>query len=295
MNLLTEYKKTLKLLEVEEIFDLFFYRPLAFAFVKLIYNTNITPNQLTIVSLIFGLLGGASYVLGTYSAYIAGAILYLLYNIFDCSDGQLARLKNSGTPLGRIFDGFVDYVVSIALYFGIGLGFANNTDNPVLWWILTVIAGISNATHSILLDFFRNRFLDYALSRESILDDGLEDFQNDYENLKKQSGKIFEKIIIGAYIKYSSLQNKLTSGKKSTKKIKKFDATNYCKKNRILIHCWTYLGPTTQWTFLIVCSLLNRLDLYLLGIIFVLNFLLIIMYLIQIQIDHTITLETEVK
>ncbi len=44
MSLLKAYKSSLKLIEVEEVIELVFYRPLAFLFVRLIYSTNITPN-----------------------------------------------------------------------------------------------------------------------------------------------------------------------------------------------------------------------------------------------------------
>src|SRR5665647_2867156 len=105
MNLLHEYKISLKKIEVEEIFDLYFYRPLAFLLVKAIYITSITPNQLTVISMIFGVIGGFFYSFGNHSAFIIGAILVLLYNVVDCSDGQLARLKKNGTAVGRILDG----------------------------------------------------------------------------------------------------------------------------------------------------------------------------------------------
>jgi hypothetical protein len=173
MSLFQEYKNSLKKIEVEELFDLYFYRPLAFLLVKAIYSTNITPNQLTVISMIFGILGGICYSFGSYKAFIAGAVLYLTYNVVDCSDGQLARMKKNGTTVGRILDGVADYVVSVALYFGIAFGYANNSSDPLLWWFLTTAAGISNAVQSGLLDYYRTRYLDYVLDRVSILDEGL--------------------------------------------------------------------------------------------------------------------------
>ena len=57
MGLVAEYKQGLKSVAVEELFDLVFYRPLAFLFVKLVYRTGVTPNQLTLLSMVFGVLG----------------------------------------------------------------------------------------------------------------------------------------------------------------------------------------------------------------------------------------------
>src|SRR3954464_2680836 len=103
MSWLSEYKKSLKMVEVEEYFDLFFYRPLAFVLVKTVYRTSITPNQLTIVAIFIGITCAIIYAQGT--AYFAlGALFFALYNIVDCSDGQLARIKKNGTHAGRIVD-----------------------------------------------------------------------------------------------------------------------------------------------------------------------------------------------
>ncbi len=46
-----------------------------------------------------------------------------LYNIIDCSDGQLARLKKNGTHTGRIIDGSADYITAAFVFIGLGIGF----------------------------------------------------------------------------------------------------------------------------------------------------------------------------
>lgn len=293
MNLLQEYKISLKKIEVEEIFDLYFYRPLAFLLVKAIYNTNITPNQLTVISMIFGIIGGISYSFGNHKAYITGAIFYLLYNVVDCSDGQLARLKKNGTTVGRILDGVADYVVSVALYFGIAFGFANNSSNPLLMWLLTAVAGFSNAIQSGLLDYYRTRYLDYVLNRVSILDEGLKVFEDEFERLKNIKGRYFDKAIIWIYLKYSAVQQRVTNPKPEQEEIKThISAEEYAKKNRWLIRLWTFLGPTTQWTFLIITSFINRIDIYLLGILIIGNILAIIFYFLQYKADVALKLKS---
>jgi len=293
MSLFHEYKSSLKKIEVEELFDLYFYRPLAFLLVKAVYSTNITPNQLTVISMIFGVLGGICYSFGTHKAFMFGAVLYLLYNVVDCSDGQLARLKKNGTTIGRILDGVADYVVSVALYFGIGFGYANNSSNPFLIWLLTAAAGISNAIQSGLLDYYRTRYLDYVLNRVSILDDGLKVFEDEFERLKKIKGRYFDKVIIWIYLQYSAIQQKVTNPKPEQEKIKAhINTEEYSKKNRLLIRLWTLLGPTTQWTFLIITSFLNRIDIYLLGIFVVGNILAIIIYFFQSKSDKALKLKS---
>ncbi|MFZ4399045.1 MAG: CDP-alcohol phosphatidyltransferase family protein [Bacteroidales bacterium] len=287
MSWYSDYKKSLKMIEVEEIFDLFFYRPLAFILVKIIYPTNITPNQLTIAAIIMGVIGGFFYAHGSPlfpEYFIIGSLFYMMFNILDCSDGQLARLKKNGTRTGRIIDGVADYIAVTAVYIGIGLGFADNTDNPPLYWFLLALTGASNTIHAILVDYYRNRFLDYVLERKSTFEEDLEEFRQEYEIIRNQKGKWFDRAIIYLYLKYSSFQNNLAA-KKSNEKLFKASPADFLAKNKLIIRSWVFLGPTSQVTALILCSVFNRFDIFFWIMIIGFNSIAIINWLIQKNID----------
>ncbi|MCP4176402.1 MAG: CDP-alcohol phosphatidyltransferase family protein [bacterium] len=289
MNWYSDYKKSLKMTEVEEIFDLFFYRPLAFLLVKIVYPTNITPNQLTIGAIIMGIIGGFFYAQGTPLSpepFIIGALFFMMFNILDCSDGQLARLKKNGTRIGRIIDGAADYVATTAIYIGIGIGFANNTDAPALWWTLLIATGLSNIVHSILVDYYRNRFLDYVLERKSTFEEDLEEFSQEYEAIKNQKNKWFDRTIIAIYLKYANLQDNLAA-KKSNEKLFKATPEEYYKKNKTIIRFWVLLGPTSQVSTLILCSIFNRFDIFFGIMIIGFNTIALINWLTQRSIDKT--------
>ena len=285
MTLFEEFKKGLKAISVEEVLDLVFYRPLAFVLVKAIYHTQITPNQLTLASMVLGIVGGAAYAFGTPLAFVVGAVFYLLYDVVDCSDGQLARLKHAGTPIGRILDGVADYTASLAAYVGIGIGYACRSDHVLLMWLLTAAAGFSNAIQSGLLDFYRNRYLDIVLGRTSILDDEQQNLREAYEGMKVRQEHALERGLIWIYLRYSAVQRGLTGKKRDQRPAANVNAAAYIRENRVRMHFWTYLGPTTQWTFLIICSFLNRLDVYLWGILVGGNIGAIILSLLQNRSD----------
>ncbi len=278
------------MLEVEEVFDLIFYRPLAFLLVKIVYPTNITPNQLTVAAVILGVIGGIFYSLGKPEYFVVAGILFILYDVLDCSDGQLARLKKNGTKLGRILDGVADYIATIAAYIGIGIGLTKYTDNAATSWALTVGAGITSAILSILLDFYRNRFLDIVLKRESVLESELQEFKRENERLKNIEGKLFEKWIIKIYLQYSEFQVKMANNKKNKSK-PLINSDIFYKKNKLIIHLWTYIGPTTQLTFMIICSFFNALHTYLIGMIIFGNLLALILFIWQKKIDNSLNLK----
>jgi len=287
MNLIEEYKRSLKLLEVEEIVDLILFRPLATLLVKIVSPTNITPNQLTWIALLMGISGTILFMAGSANAFFAGAICLIIYDVFDCADGQLARLKGTGTLTGRIVDGFADYIVAVLTYLGIGFGFASNSNDPLLWWILTVLAGFSNAIHSIAVDYYRNLFMDYALDRASLLDEDLQKYKDEYNRLVSENIRSFDRLIIWFYLKYSALQIKFSS-KEKDKQFVRYDPKDYYKKNKRILHLWTYIGPSTDLMIVIICALFNRWDLFMIWMVGISNIYLLILYISQTQINQTV-------
>jgi phosphatidylglycerophosphate synthase len=275
------------MLEVEEILDLIIFRPPAFLLVKLIYQTSITPNQITWVSLFFGVFGAFLITFGTASAYTLAAICFIIYNILDCSDGQLARLQNSGTLTGRIVDGFADYIVAITSYLAIGVGYASNTNDPFFYWTLTVLAGFSNALHSFALDYYRNQFLDYALDRKSILGEDLEQFETEYKRFITVKKWSLDRLLIWIYLKYSRIQISLSS-KQDQSQTRIYDPKDYYNKNKRMIHLWTYIGPTTELTFMIVCAFINRWDIFLWGMVTIGSIYTLILYIIQKSVNASL-------
>jgi phosphatidylglycerophosphate synthase len=286
MNWFREYKNSLKMTEVEEVIDLIFYRPLAFLLVILVYHTKIKPDHLTLAAMIMGILGGCIYSIGSYPTCIVGAICYLLFNILDCSDGQLARIKKNGTAVGRLLDGIADYIAAIAIYAGIVIGYSNKPGQPTSLVFFIALAGISIIVQESLVDYFRTRFLDIVLEREDTFDEGLKEYRNEYEIIKNQKNKWFYKTIVFIYLTYSHIQRNLTAGNKRGKFINT-TPENYYNKNRIIIRFWVFMGPSAKITTLILCSLFCRFDIFLWIVIGGFNILAVLLRIIQYQIDKS--------
>ncbi|PLX22488.1 MAG: hypothetical protein C0600_16545 [Ignavibacteria bacterium] len=285
MKWFDEYRASLKMIEVEEYLDLVFYRPLAFLLVKAIYPTSLTPNQLTVIALVCGVIGGVLFGFGSPFLLIIAAVLLVLYDVIDCSDGMLARLKKNGTRTGRILDGVADYIVLATVYVGIGIGFVRSTDDPALWWGLLIAAAASNTVHAILVDYYRNLFLDIVLQRKSTFEEDLDAFEEEVAEMKREGGHYFDRLIIGIYLRYSRLQRNLTSGQNEHAELPQTEPDEYYRRNRLILRLWLLLGPTTQLTFLIVCAFFNRMDIYIIGMISVANLWAIVLYLIQYRIN----------
>ncbi|MBI3190488.1 CDP-alcohol phosphatidyltransferase family protein [archaeon] len=84
-----------------------------------------TPNSLTFLTLISGIL--AAYAIYT-GHFLYGIILILLSGVFDFFDGSVARAMNRTTKIGAMLDSVVDKITELSIYFGIALY------NPVLFF-----------------------------------------------------------------------------------------------------------------------------------------------------------------
>jgi len=81
--------------------------------------TGITPNQITLLSLLLGIAAGVLY--GVNLIY-AGAAALLLSGLLDFIDGGVARIKNRSSKFGAAIDWIVDKYVDCIVLLGIGLG-----------------------------------------------------------------------------------------------------------------------------------------------------------------------------
>src|ERR1700721_660380 len=84
----------------------------------------ITPNYLTTVRLAIGLCAAAAFVPGIYVWSNLGAVLLILSNFLDHTDGELARISGKSSRAGHVYDLASDAAVTIVLFIAIGVGVA---------------------------------------------------------------------------------------------------------------------------------------------------------------------------
>ncbi len=128
-----ERKKTQKLLfkalikETEGFMSRYVERPISLFISKRLAETSITPNQITVISTIIGLVGAFFISLGQGFWQVAGALLFLAHSIIDGCDGEIARIKFMESKLGGVLDFWGDNLVHAAVFWAIGLEWAMRT------------------------------------------------------------------------------------------------------------------------------------------------------------------------
>ncbi|MDP6172751.1 MAG: CDP-alcohol phosphatidyltransferase family protein, partial [Rhodospirillales bacterium] len=107
-------------------------------------------------SLISGLAACALFTLGDYGTNLAGALLFLLSYVLDNTDGEIARLKNQASKIGRQFDNLTDWLVNSLFFLALGFGMAQ-TRSEDLWLFLGMagaLGGTINYVAALLIGLF---------------------------------------------------------------------------------------------------------------------------------------------
>jgi phosphatidylglycerophosphate synthase len=101
--------------------------------VRLLYPTSITPNQITFLSLIFGLASAGFYVSGIPDALVWGAVFLYGKVFLDNVDGNLARVRGTTSRFGRFLDSLTDFLVTVLVYIAVTMYLVRTTGVQEYW------------------------------------------------------------------------------------------------------------------------------------------------------------------
>ena len=124
--------------------DRVFYRKIAaFITVMLVNHTNIKPNSITKISIIFLILGGIILAQSnSIQSYVFAALMFNIYFLLDVVDGSLARvLKSRGNfpltsydKIGKFYDALAAYIFISIFWCCLCINiFLNNNDFSIIF------------------------------------------------------------------------------------------------------------------------------------------------------------------
>jgi len=98
-------KKVQKSWEKEEFWAWYFLRRFSIYISKFIAEkTKISPNFLTFLGIVFGLLTSICFLIGTKNTILLGIFLYQVTYLLDCIDGEVARITSKISNAGAWLD-----------------------------------------------------------------------------------------------------------------------------------------------------------------------------------------------
>jgi 1L-myo-inositol 1-phosphate cytidylyltransferase / CDP-L-myo-inositol myo-inositolphosphotransferase len=99
-------------------------RPISLEISRRLAGTAITPNQMSLISIVVGICGGPFFLSSRPFMQTTGALLFLAHSILDGCDGELARLKFRQSRWGGVLDFWGDNVVHTVIFGCMGVGWS---------------------------------------------------------------------------------------------------------------------------------------------------------------------------
>jgi len=230
-----KFKATLKSSETEDWLDLHVIRPFCYYCAVFFAKLDVHPNTITIWSMV---IGAASAWFFAQGSFYYGGWLGLVYNIiaifllmwgdiFDCTDGQLARMTGKKSRLGRILDGLAGFTWFFPIYVALvirfythhdlefqWLGIENNEQNTLIAtgvvFVLALISGLWGLQgQQRLADYYIQVHLFFQKGEKgSELDNSVRQ-KEIYEQMPKDT-PFYERWFQKSYIEYTKKQENVT-------------------------------------------------------------------------------------
>lgn len=148
---------------------------LARRLVEPLKDTWVRPNHLTTVRLLVGFAAAAAFLPGSYGWTNAAALLLVVSNFLDHSDGELARMSGRSSRSGHIYDLASDAAVTVVVFVAIGIGVGTHTRNLALPpSVLGLVAGCA-----IALIFYLRMRIEERAGKDATLQASLGGFETE--------------------------------------------------------------------------------------------------------------------
>ena len=127
------------------IIDRYIIRKISGFITGLLVKTSVTPNQVTIISLILGIASAAFFSHGAHTYTIIAGLFYFISTVFDQCDGEVARYKQMTSDFGKTFDIIVDSIVNATITIGITIAIYKTNGSG-----LSIMAGLLAMTGIVI-------------------------------------------------------------------------------------------------------------------------------------------------
>ncbi len=207
-----------KSMDTEETFDIYFNRPIGYAWALFFKKLGVHPNVVTILSIFLGFGAGVCFYYPDMTHTLVGILLLVWANHYDSADGQLARLTGQKTQWGRMLDGFAGDVWFFTIYAAICLRLthqpipflSDDTEWGIYIWLLGALAGlVCHKKQCCLADYYRNIHLYFLKGKSGSELDNFKQQREIFHSLPWK-GNFWWKIFLYGYGNYTRTQEGMT-------------------------------------------------------------------------------------
>lgn len=140
-------------LEIEDWANLHLIHPVSLQLVKCFINTRVTPNTVSSIGFLFGVLAASAlYHYQNPWMVLVGAIGLVGWHVLDGADGPLARATGQSSDIGKLIDGLCDHAANVLIYVCVATALA--TQHGHWGWIPAKLAAFSYAIQASAMEYY---------------------------------------------------------------------------------------------------------------------------------------------
>jgi phosphatidylglycerophosphate synthase len=294
---LPPFESVLKSREVEDPVNLWVHRPLAYAFVALVYRTPITPNQITFMSLVAGVAAMVCFILGTPGVMVLGGCLLWSSAILDGADGILARAKRIFSDVGRAIDGVTDALVAALTVFA---GFYHvwvQFQSPLHLALMPIALG-GSVVQIYLYDFYKEAYMQHTNPAWNGVAERVDDVKRRLEQLRAEHAPWYARFSTLLHVGVLENQMRVVSltNPAGLRAHLNFPVTDksvqiYRRHSAGIMQLWAAISLAPHCYGMSICAMFDRLDVYLWLRFALANSLMVIAMLWQRRVTRRVLAE----
>lgn len=299
---MSRIESTYKARDVEETIDLYFYRPIGYYIATACRLLRITPNVVTLVSIVIGVAGGHLLFYRDVTLNVWGIVLWVVADTLDSVDGQLARMTNHRSKFGRILDGFGGNLIFLSIYLHLFARMTLSYDVPWPLLFLVVLAGgLSHSVQSALADYYRNAYLKFVVDPKKSELEGSDEIRAEFATTSFRKHPL-RKLLFWIYLNYTVEQEAFSKNFQRLRRridgtygehIPSWFSVAYAKMNRPLMKYYSILTTNTRMIAMAVCVIIDIVPLYFVIEVLVINLVMVLVTVRQERISGVLLAQIE--
>ena len=262
--------------DVEDPVNRYVHRTLAYLFVLSIFRTRITPNMITLSTVVVGFVAGCAFIWGTPTAMFVGGVCLWAAAILDGADGILARAKNLQSEFGRALDGSADTLVAVFTVFPAFYHIWVTYHNPYHLILMVPALGLT-VVHLAVYDFYKESYLRGTRPGQGGEGRDADKIAETVEAARSQGPIIqmaMKYILVPHLMRQKAFVSWLNPDAWRLSQLLQSDHRTseiYRKNNVWPMRLWALVSLAPHTYLMAICAMLNRLDVYLFIRVFLMN------------------------
>ena len=252
------YEASVKSDASDELINTYVLRPIAGLLVRALYRTRVTPNQVTLAATASGLAAAALYLQGSPLLTALAGLCLTGKDLLDSADGQLARAKGMFSRAGRFLDSIGDFAVNLAVFAAIAAAMTRSGSGAGTWLLcLCAFLGVSlRVSYHV---FYQTSFLHLA---DAYTGNRISEEMREEDAREDRLTSALHRTFLMLYGWQDTMIARLDAACRGVSAAG--DAANRAWYGDVTgVRLSGFLGLGTELFVLTVCSVINRLDLYL--------------------------------